>query len=295
MEGRSTQSEANLVAELNDLLQLDHDAVQAYTVAIENVADPMYRDTLIRFRGDHERHIEELTRLVREHGGVPLELSHIPTGLFKLAVQKVGAKGGDRALLLAFKANERQVRDKYRRAAAMAHPPGVAEVIRRNAEDEQRHYAWALEVVDDLGAGPETTAGKVEGAFERVHAATANVVEGAERKVMESTERLRRSAMHTAREMGPRVRETAGSGLESAAAAMDRAGSWVETKDGVPAAKAGSFAHSAADRLENAATYVRTHEMREFRRDLERQIDLHPLRSTLIALGAGFIVGQILR
>src|SRR5690606_8019590 len=149
---RETRSEANLIAELNDMLQLDHDAVQAYTIAIDNLENASYRETLVAFRGDHERHIEDLTRLIREHNGIPLELPHIPTGFFKRAVQRVGAMGGDKMILLAFKANERQVRDKYRRVAMMDHPPEVAEVLRRNAEDEQRHYLWALETLEDLGA-----------------------------------------------------------------------------------------------------------------------------------------------
>src|SRR5690606_21455327 len=74
------QSEASLIAELNDLLQLDHDAVQAYGIAIDCVEDERLRETLIAFRGDHERHIDELTELIRAHGGIPIEIAHIPTG-----------------------------------------------------------------------------------------------------------------------------------------------------------------------------------------------------------------------
>src|SRR5690606_36206330 len=121
MADQTSRVEDGLIADLNDLLQLDHDAVQAYDVAIRNLSNEHHRQALIRFRGDHERHIEELTRLIREHGGVPIEVAHIPTGVFNLAVQKVGAMGGDREILLAFKANERQSRDKYRKFADMPH------------------------------------------------------------------------------------------------------------------------------------------------------------------------------
>ncbi|MFS8641214.1 MAG: FAD-dependent oxidoreductase [Symbiobacteriaceae bacterium] len=135
------QTEASLVAELNDLLQLDHDAVQAYGIAIEAVEDERLRETLIAFRGDHERHIDELTELIRAHGGIPIETAHIPTGMFKAAVQRAGAARGDRALMLAFKANERQVRDKYRRHADAPHPPEVRAVLARAAADEEQRAA----------------------------------------------------------------------------------------------------------------------------------------------------------
>ena len=144
-----------LLAELNDLLQLDHDAVQAYTLALDHLTDDLYRSSIDAFRADHQRHVGDLTRLIRSRGGTPVELPHIPTGVFKLAVQGVGVAGGDRGILLAFKANERQVRDKYRRAVAAGHPADVREVLRRNADDEVAHYAWVLEALDDLGAGEQ--------------------------------------------------------------------------------------------------------------------------------------------
>src|SRR5919202_5819596 len=127
---------AALVAQLTDLLQLDHDAVQAYTIAISRVRNTSFKQTLTTYRGDHERHIRELTELVRRHGGAPIELPHLPSGAFKLAVQAVGVLGGDRAILLAFKANERQVRDKYARAAERELPEDVVLVVNRAAHDE---------------------------------------------------------------------------------------------------------------------------------------------------------------
>jgi hypothetical protein len=120
-----TQTDATLIAELNDLLQLDHDAVQAYDIAIRHLREERFRAPLRDFKGDHERHIQELTEAIRRLGGVPLELAHIPTGFFKATLQRLGAFAGDRAILLAFKANERQVRDRYRRAAGSALPDEV--------------------------------------------------------------------------------------------------------------------------------------------------------------------------
>ena len=104
-----------LVAELNDLLQLDHDAVQSYGLAIRELEHPAYRETVRRYMADHQRHVEELTGLITTHGGLPIDIPH-PTGVAKLAKQAVGGLGDDRRVLLAFRANERQARDKYVRA-----------------------------------------------------------------------------------------------------------------------------------------------------------------------------------
>ncbi|HEX2091186.1 MAG TPA: ferritin-like domain-containing protein [Longimicrobiaceae bacterium] len=192
MAEETGRSDAALVAELNDLLQLDHDAVQAYTLAIQSLPLDAFHETLTRFREDHERHVAELSELIRARGGTPIGLPHLPTGAFKLAVQALGSTGDHRAVLLAFKTNEGQVRDKYRRHADGSHPPEVEEVIRRAAEDEEKHYAWAEEMLERLGAGTDTVTGSVAEAFERVHARTADAVEAAERTAMEAVERLRR-------------------------------------------------------------------------------------------------------
>lgn len=182
MQDANTGTDAELLATLNDLLELDHDAVNAYAIAIESLDRPGWRQDLTRFRGDHERHIQELTTLIRTHGGEPADHSHMPTGAFKAAVQTAGAAGGDREVLLAFKSNEGQVRDKYRRQAEGDYPEDVEVVLRRNARDEERHYAWVLSALEQIGAGPDTRLGRAEQAFENVHGGTATVVESAERK-----------------------------------------------------------------------------------------------------------------
>jgi rubrerythrin len=189
----NTKTEAQIVAELNDLLQLDHDAVQAYGLAIEGIERPEYREALTRFRGDHERHVRNLTELIEAHGGEPIQLSHLPTGPMKLAVQALGNLGDDREVLLAFKSNERQVRDKYQRLADDMNSPDVAEVLNRNAADEEKHYAWAARELERMGAGPDTGIGRGAEAFETVHSRAADAIEGAERAMMSGVERIRRS------------------------------------------------------------------------------------------------------
>lgn len=188
----TTTREADLVAELNDMLQLDHDAVHAYTLAAKLLKSEVHRNTIESYRADHERHIRELTELVRAHGGIPMQLPH-PTGPFKLAVQAAGKLGGDRGVLLAFKANERQVRDKYRRVANRQHPEDVAVVLQRAAADEAKHYAWALEALEDLGVSQSGRAARVAAAMEEPHARMADMMEGAGRGAMRAVERARRA------------------------------------------------------------------------------------------------------
>jgi limonene-1,2-epoxide hydrolase len=178
-----TSTDAKLIAELNDLLQLDHDAVEAYTIAIDRIRDAGRRESLVSFRADHKRHIEELAALVRARGGLPTELPH-PTGALKLAVQALGSLGDDTSLLLAFKAVEGQVRDKYQRAASRITTADEADVVRRAADDEKRHYAWVERTLQELGAGAGTLPHGVASAIEGIHKLLADPIERVEREVM---------------------------------------------------------------------------------------------------------------
>lgn len=200
MADQATPIDAALVAGLNDLLQLDHDAIQAYSIAIARLRNASYKQTLQEFKADHERHVEELSRLIRHHGGNPVPIPHLPSGVFKLAVQAVGALGGDRGILLAFKSNERQVRDKYRRMAEQQHEDTeMSAVLSRAAGDESRHYSWVLETLEEIGLGADTRAGRMEDAFETGHARFADAVETGEREVMRATATARKGLSEEAK------------------------------------------------------------------------------------------------
>jgi rubrerythrin len=186
---------AELIAELNDLLALDHDAVQAYSLAIGAISNAEYRDTLAGFRGDHQRHVEQLTQLIQTQGGVPVQLPHLPTGAFKLAVQALGTLGDDRAVLLTFKANEAQVRDKYRRRAARPHNTAVSVILRAAAADEERHYEWVRGALERMGIERGGLIDTVQDAVETVHGRAADAIEAAGRRVAEAAERMRPGGM----------------------------------------------------------------------------------------------------
>lgn len=195
MKTRNAVRDTVLTTSLNDLLQLDVDAVQAYALAIRQLQSAGRKQALRRYQADHKRHVVELKRLIRAYGGAPVAVSHIPTGPFKLAMQATGSLGGDRAVLLAFKGNERQVRDKYGRAAKRKGlPTDVARVLKRAAADEERHYRWAEKSLKQLGAGRGTAVGKVAGVVEVANARAADMVEEAQKPIMAALEATRRGA-----------------------------------------------------------------------------------------------------
>jgi rubrerythrin len=270
----STGASTEVVEGLNDLLQLDHDAIGAYQVAIEKLEDRDWADQIAGFMLDHERHVRHLNELVTEYGGTPVNEPHA-TGPFKTGLQRLGGLGGDKGLLIAFRANELQVRAKYDRYASRANrwPAEVKRVIDENALDEERHYAWVSSTLDALGVLPG---------------------EGLEVDVID---RLRERSGLLREQTGQAmesVRARAADGLESAAQRLDRMADGQAAAGGARARAAGA-AHRVAGGMESTAGILRDGNVGELRVGVEDSVRTNPLRAVLITFAAGFVVGRILR
>jgi rubrerythrin len=192
--GGAPADTAALLADLTDLLQLEYDALPAYSVAIAGLRRADLREAMRAYREDHERHVRDLSAQIRGLGGVPLTVPHLPTGLLKLGVQVAGLAGGDRAVLLGFVSNEWQSQEKYARYAARPYPPELAALLQRHAADEARHYAWACGALEELGCGTGTAIGQATQAFARFHGTAADVIEALNRTALEATVRAFRPA-----------------------------------------------------------------------------------------------------
>jgi uncharacterized protein (TIGR02284 family) len=127
---------------LISLIELDFDAIEAYRAAISRVDDLNDRGRLAEFMQDHERHVSELSEVVRSVGGEPPMHGDLKQILTRGKVVIAGLIG-DRVVLAAMKTNEDDTNTAYERA--VAHPDLTdtwRELLERNLGDERRHRAW---------------------------------------------------------------------------------------------------------------------------------------------------------
>lgn len=259
---------------LNDLLQLDHDALGAYEIAIQKLKDRDHADQINGFRRDHERHVRELSELIAELGGTPKNEPHA-TGPFKQALQSLGAMAGDRGVLMAWRTNELQVRTKYDAYAsrALSWPQNVKRVIDRNALDEERHYRWVVDVLSGMGLGSGTVDSDAStAARERARAGM-----GADMSRITDTVRNRAAD----------ALKTGAHRLESM---LDREGGDSGAPPQVEAA-----GHRLAGGMESTADYLRRADGGRMRADFERQVQESPVQTLLGCAAVGFVIGRILR
>lgn len=161
---------------LDDLMQLDHDAVQAYSQAIERLdaEDVAVRRELESFRADHERHVADLENAIRALGGEPRELRRDLKGALLEAFTVLRSSTGTLGALEAMQTNEKHTNKAYSRAADVRLPLVARDVVARNFDDERRHLAAIkaligridqtavdvdeIDTEDERDLGPEDTA-----------------------------------------------------------------------------------------------------------------------------------------
>ncbi|MGN6110227.1 MAG: DUF2383 domain-containing protein [Kofleriaceae bacterium] len=130
---------AKIIDRLNDLVQLDYDAVHAYAQAIEQIDDLDALDDLQTFRLDHERHIADLGLLIHALGGEPVKTGLDVQGQTIEALTRLRGATGNVGALRAMRSTEKLANRTYEKALHLDLPPQAREVVARNGEDEQLH------------------------------------------------------------------------------------------------------------------------------------------------------------
>jgi rubrerythrin len=130
-----------LVDKLNDLVQLDYDAIISYDHAIAHCDDAAVRRDLELFRGDHQRHIADLGKVIRALDGTPIDVHRDLKGVVLEGITTMRSLGGTLSALRAMRTNEKLTNRTYRRAADLALAPIGRVVIDQNYADEMRHLA----------------------------------------------------------------------------------------------------------------------------------------------------------
>ncbi|MGE4232376.1 MAG: DUF2383 domain-containing protein [Bacteriovoracia bacterium] len=131
-----------LIKKLNSLIQLDVDAIHAYDQAIDKIDIPSIRDKLSEFKTDHERHVTDLSRCVKDLDGKPIEFSRDFKGFVIEGMTALRGFLGTEGALKAMKTNENLTNSTYEKALSWDLPEDARSLIEQNFDDEKRHLKY---------------------------------------------------------------------------------------------------------------------------------------------------------
>jgi len=134
--------------EINSLIQLDIDAVEAYKQALKNIDFPSIHQSLESFRQDHEEHIKALSDEIRQLGGKPMERSQDFKGFLIEGFTAIRSITGVEGALKAMLGNEKLTTKTYEKALSADVPASTKDIIRKNYEDEKKHLKYIEDALD---------------------------------------------------------------------------------------------------------------------------------------------------
>ncbi|MDI9818296.1 MULTISPECIES: ferritin-like domain-containing protein [unclassified Legionella] len=128
---------------LYELCEVDYDAVEAYEAAIVRLESQDYKNRLSEFKSDHERHIQELSNLLKRHN---IRAPEGPCSSRQLLVQGrviFANLFGDEAILRAMLANEIDTNIGYELLNDHEEKwEDSGKILRLGVGDERRHKQW---------------------------------------------------------------------------------------------------------------------------------------------------------
>ena len=143
---------AEMADRLNSLVRADIDAVQAYRQLIPLMDTGSVNDQLIRFLKDHERHIDQLSAVVRALDSDPPVIISGVEGLHMQVSAAIGDATGPESATDALRAGEELANRLYGECCALDFTPNIKELVRRNYGEEQRHLRYLEEVFSNIQA-----------------------------------------------------------------------------------------------------------------------------------------------
>jgi uncharacterized protein (TIGR02284 family) len=143
----NVEKKEEIIGKLSNVVQLDFDAIAAYKAAIERLDKSDYKTIMRKFLADHERHVENLSEVIRRKGGEPPTSGDIKQILTKGQVI-IGGLAGDQAILKAMKLNEDQTNNMYGDMVKEQFPEDVHQLLLDGLADERRHREWLTNTIE---------------------------------------------------------------------------------------------------------------------------------------------------
>jgi rubrerythrin len=128
---------------LKSLVQLDIDAVGAYSQAIEHIENTHISENLNKFMRDHQQHIDNLSNILRVNGEEAPEMSRDFKGFFIEGFTSLRSVTGDEGALKAMRTNEQLTNKKYKEAVdELSLDTDIIATVESNYRDEQEHLSY---------------------------------------------------------------------------------------------------------------------------------------------------------
>lgn len=135
-------TQSDLKDMLKSLIELEYDALAAYKSAVERLESADIKQTMGDFMADHNRHVNDLSEVMRQMGETP-PTSGDAKQLLAQGKVVLANMMGDKQILKAMETNEDDTNTAYERATARGDAAvELKTLFQSSLSDERRHREW---------------------------------------------------------------------------------------------------------------------------------------------------------
>ena len=147
-------AEKDIIAVLSNLVQLDIDAVHAYSQAVKEIDDSIIRDRLLKFQEEHRARIDALSKIIADIGGNPPEQTKDFKGYVIEAFAAIRSFTGLKGALKGIKITEEITNRYYGEAVSQEMPSEVKRFLRTYFSEEKVHLDYISSNLQALASKP---------------------------------------------------------------------------------------------------------------------------------------------
>lgn len=136
--------ENDFASTFKELVNLDQNAVEAYEMAINRLKNDAYKSEFVKFKEEHQQHIEAIITILKNHG----ISEHFNSSIGKKQLLPKGKAvitnlTRDNSILLAIISNEIDIIDAYSFVYSKASRwKDTEDILKHIIDDEKRHKTW---------------------------------------------------------------------------------------------------------------------------------------------------------
>lgn len=134
----------HFASNLKKLIILDHEAVEVYEAALHRLENRAYKLMFEEFKRDHERHISEVSKLLKLYNESPPAKFRMKSFLSQGKANLL-TLSGDKAILYAMRSNALDMNAAYTRIInlnAKEIPQPLQRMLQQGLQDERCHLNW---------------------------------------------------------------------------------------------------------------------------------------------------------
>ena len=137
-----------IIDKLSSLMKIDIDAISTYKKVIEKIPENDIRDHLVKFKNDHQIHVESLKTAIKNLGGTPPQLDVDLKGIFLNGAVMLEQLFNAENALRVLKSGEEAINKVYDQSVTKELPIEIRSMLDIHNRDELEHLRYISYAID---------------------------------------------------------------------------------------------------------------------------------------------------